>query len=257
MLNRFTKKIKRALVKFSIRRNEKHFVIEEHSLKYYYAPCKGSDALVVVFSGFSGSGKPAAYNMIASFSKLKANRLYILDDFGFRKGGAYYLGENGTFFVRDMVLELLKKFNFPNRVFCGSSKGGTAAIYFGLLAGADLVIAGAPQFYIGDYLMSKPEHIPIFDALAGGHGLKEIEKYNRVLPEVIESGINKDVTSFLMHYSPKEHTYSPHISPMLNLMKSKGYIIDYDVEEYENHSDVAKFFPELCVRKVNSFLNKN
>ena len=245
-------------IKRKIKKHEKVYCEGETRLKYYYVPHKKSDVLIVVFSGFPAKGKSAAYNMVATLEGVSANRLYILDDFGYQNRGAYYLGENGEFSVRDAVLNFLKTFASHKTVFCGSSKGGTAAIYFGLLFGADYVIAGAPQYYLGDYLTSEEAHVPIFEAMAGSVDPISIEKYNNILPKSIVSACHSaKKPRFLIHYSPEEHTYPSHIFHMLNDLQQYEFVVEHDVQHYEKHSDVALYFPKLCREKILSILNEN
>lgn len=58
---------------------------------------------------------------------INANQLFILDDFGYKKQGSYYLGENGDWFLPNMIESLIKtikaKNNIKQVVMIGSSKG--------------------------------------------------------------------------------------------------------------------------------------
>ena len=72
----------------------------KNGLKYCYFN-NNSNRLVIVFSGFP-SGKPS-YNYVRSLKNMKnANKLYILDDFGYK--GSYYWYENGN----DTPMQLVK-----------------------------------------------------------------------------------------------------------------------------------------------------
>lgn len=150
-----------------IKRKEKKYA---NRLKYILEKSSMSDILVVVFSGFPGNAK-AKYNYIRTLKSLNCNKLFLLDDFGYKKRGAYYLGEGGDFYVQDLVKELILKtkdeLNINYIITAGSSKGGTSAIYHGLRVRANAVIAGAPQYFIGDYL-NTDTHRNIFDGIVGG-----------------------------------------------------------------------------------------
>ena len=256
----FIKKVLRRLVmirlKRDIKRNEKIFTASNGmTVRYYFKPAKKkNDTLVTVFSGFSAIGKPAVYNLVSTLKGISAARLYILDDFGYQKRGVYYLGENGSFAVRDAVCELIEGFKMAKNVFCGSSKGGTAAIYFGLLCEADLIVSGAPQCFIGTYLTSQESHVPLLDAIAGDHSPDSVEKYDRLLPDLITSKRAVDKTVLMMHYSKQEHTYRDHIEKMLTCLQENGYCVQHDVATYLHHRDVANFFPQLCLATVQRYL---
>ena len=68
-------------------------------LRYLLQTSRLSDTLVVCFSGF-GNGGVAKYNYISTLKSVNANKLFILDDFGYNKQGSYYLGENGDWFCQ-------------------------------------------------------------------------------------------------------------------------------------------------------------
>lgn len=257
MVKRILRKLKNNYIKRKISKHEKEFRYKDQVVKYCYIPYRGSDVLAVVFSGFPVEGKPATYNMVATFEGVPVNRLYILDNFGYGERGAYYLGENGSFAVRDAVLALLKEFSFQTHVFLGSSKGGTAAVMFGLLSGADRIIAGAPQLYLGSYLTSQEAHIPFLDAVAGDHSAESVEKYDRVIAEVIQTASCTDKTKILLHYSKEEHTYRAHIAEMIAMLENRGFALEHDVKAYVNHGDVAKYFPGLCRQKLKELAAYN
>ncbi len=85
----------------------------------------------------------------SSFKDSNWNVVCPLDNFGYKNGGTWFLGENGDFFVKDLMLQLIeyiKKETCSSRLyFWGSSMGGYAAILYGLLCGAEAVFANVPQ----------------------------------------------------------------------------------------------------------------
>lgn len=248
-------KLKHLKVTNYIIKNEKTFVKDGKTIKYLYIPSEDSKSLAVIFSAFPGPNKVAGYNMVSTFMNIKINKLFILDDFGYKKRGAYYLSENGEYFIPPLVNELLKKHmdGMDKVCFLGSSKGGAAALYYGLKTeGVDLILSGAPQYYIGDYLVCKPEHYPILDAMAGSHSDTAVNEYNRILPTAVNECKLNTKPKILIHYSKSEPTYEHHIKSLVDdLIKNKFEIIE-DIEEYELHSDVAKYFPNLCKKHLKN-----
>ncbi|WP_373780373.1 alpha/beta hydrolase family protein [Glaesserella sp.] len=85
----------------------------------------------------------------SSFKDPNWNVVCPLDNFGYKNEGSWFLGENGDFFVKDLMLQLIeyiKKETCCDRLyFWGSSMGGYAAILYGLLCGAEAVFANVPQ----------------------------------------------------------------------------------------------------------------
>lgn len=85
---------------FSLR--EKTF---QNRLKYILQK-NGSSTLIISFSGFPGNIAPS-YNYIRTLSGIKYDKLFILDDFGFR--GSYYWFENGKDSPRRLTQGLINQ----------------------------------------------------------------------------------------------------------------------------------------------------
>lgn len=72
-----------------------------------------------------------------------------IDNFGYEQCGAWWLGEDNDFFVKELMLKLIylvQEVTGSNRLyFWGSSMGGYGAILYGLLTGAEAVFAHIPQ----------------------------------------------------------------------------------------------------------------
>ncbi len=218
-------------------------------LKYVLEKQTGSKILVVVFSGFAGKGG-ARYNYMETLQNMKVNRLFILDDYGYRqKQGTYYLGEKGDFYVEKMVLALIpqvmEQLNASYLVTAGSSKGGSCAIYFGLKLKARAIIAGVPQYYLGDYLNTE-EHMPILESIVGKnnvHAVGGVMLLNQLLSREVEAYDGFQTTIYL-HYSNVEHTYVDHIQYLISDLRSNNINLREDVMNYQDHNDVALYFPE-------------
>ena len=113
------------------------------------SPCN-SKYLLVIFSGFNRieATPQKTYNYIRALNGVNYNKLFILDSYGPR--GCYYLGENMSFEVETSVVSLISKistmYDIPNKniITVGSSKGGSAALYFGMKYYYGHVISAVP-----------------------------------------------------------------------------------------------------------------
>lgn len=114
-----------------------------------FFPCYKSRILVIGFQACNDAGP--RYNYVKTLKSCKVNRLFIKDDLGPRHLGDYYLGENGTFSVENDVFELINNFISKLKpqsiVFIGSSKGGYAALNFGICFPSSNIIIASPQYY--------------------------------------------------------------------------------------------------------------
>lgn len=221
----------------------------DHKLSYYFEPAD-SDTLVVSFSSFPGKYRKARYNYIHTLSSVPANRLFILDNFGYHNRGSYYLGLGGRFFIEQavsgLIEDLCRSLNIRRRIFIGTSKGGTAALYFGLKYGAECIIAGAPQYYIGSYL-SYPKNRVFLEAIMGDASPESIRRLDALLPGLIASGGPK--IKIFLHYSTQEHTYREHIVHLLEALKRhpERFTLSCDVRDYPDHGTVAEYYPPFLL----------
>ena len=124
-----------------------YFFINERTyqgrLKYVYKR-NHSRTLIVSFSGFSPT---PVYHYMRTLNGVASDQLFILDDFGFK--GSYYWYENGEDIPRRLTFDLISKIinggGYNRVITIGSSKGGTCAIYYGLLLGNSSLIFPVPK----------------------------------------------------------------------------------------------------------------
>lgn len=243
------RKIKRLLTKL-------YFFFKENKhkgrLKYLYDN-KNSDTLIIVFSGFSDT---PVYNYVRTLKNVNADKLFVLDDFGYR--GSYYWYEHGDKLPLDLVTSLIQQklsMGGVKRVITlGSSKGGTCAIYYGLMFGATDIYAGACQYKVGTYL-NVDAHKKIFTQMMGdGAADKEQRILDEMLPKQIQNNCNSDTIVHLL-YSKKEHTYPEHIKYLINDLE-ENHITHIDrIENFSDHNDVGSYFSTWIKSEFKSLLN--
>lgn len=260
-MRRKLKKIKGYLyAKAQKARYEKHFK-GEVDLKYLKMGPDRGDTLVVVFGSFTRKGVAARYNYVRTLNDFDVPKLFILDDFGLDGRGSYYLGQDGGEEIyrttRDLIASMKASTGAKTTVYCGSSKGGWAAMRFGLGDPDGIVIAGSPQYLLGDYAIREHEIedgnkllLPYLSS-----GLKEegrIRWLNGILPKVIaESQSDKPV---YLCYSTEEHTYGEHICFLLADLKAAGREVHVREESFSNHNHISLYFPDFLYSVVGELL---
>lgn len=238
-----------------------YFLLHEKQFKrvrYIFLKKSTSKNLIISFSGFPGVGKAPAYNYIRTLKDVNANQLFLLDNFGWHQDlGSYYLGEHGEWFLPDEISTLVNSIKDKHRIkrviTIGSSKGGTAALFYAQILKADYAIIGAPQYRVGDYL-NTDEHRAILRAVMNDDSDAAIEKLNNLLPNVINA--SKYRTKVILHYSPYECMFQEHIAPLIATLKKEGFdpILDNNYT-YSEHSEVSLFFPEVLKRYLGMIVN--
>lgn len=235
------------ITKIKILYAQRIFKYQGVNVKYMMKREKQSDVLLIVFSACTRVGIKARYNYVKSLDGLKCNRLYILDDYALDKRGAYYLGHNFMFdeekATNALIDEIINDITPRKVVYCGSSKGGYAALNFGLQRENSYIITGAPQFFLASYLkasgnMHAYEHII-------GTPSEEKDKYldgylrNRILNDKYS-----DSQRIYLHFSDKEHTYEEHVKYLIKEIRNKDIKCEYDISSYTNHSEISYYFPD-------------
>lgn len=205
--------------------NQKIYTGKKYNIKYLFQNNSKSKDLIIIFTSCTKPGQKARYNYMRTLDEFECNKLFILDDFGFDKRGAYYLGNNNGFDiekdVESLINNIINKLNPNKKNFVGSSKGGYAALYFGLKYSKSIIISGAPQYILGNYL-NLPSHRTILKYIMGDTNLSSIEMLNNLLRTVLEQYKNNACNVYL-HYSSNEETYASDISILIKDIKTLEY----------------------------------
>lgn len=225
-------------------------------IKYYFekASLKNRDKLIIIFSAFSTD--EAKYNYVTALKAIDCNKLFILDDYGTK--GTYYIGLDGQFDIETSVMSLISKImmeyniTFKNIISVGSSKGGSAALYYGLKYNFSNIIAGAPQYRIGTYLCD----LSIKDY--GKDTFGEISDGNRIkYDSLIRNNINSNKGKIRILTSDGDNQYKRVLKDFQYLAEELNLNLDVDKCQIENHGEIAKVFPQYLVNNLNSILEKN
>ncbi|WP_404329937.1 Two component regulator three Y domain-containing protein [Mesobacillus maritimus] len=225
---------------------------DKRNVKYlFYKSAKPNPNLAIVFSGMPPVGKKPAYNYIRTLNGYDINRLYILDDFGCR--ASYYLCENKDYSIEESVINLIDKIkeenNIKNIISCGSSKGGYAALYYGIKYGFNHVIAGSPQTLLGEYLLNRTNSENIATFISGGASNEHSNYLDRILFKIIDESQHKP--NVFIHVGKEEYHYHVHVKPLIKLLNDKKINNTLDLGDYSEHNDVGKFFPNILKEEIS------
>lgn len=240
------------LTKIKILYAQRVFRFEKVNVKYMYKKVKNSKGLVIVFSACTRKGLRARYNYVKTLSGINCNRLFILDDWASDHRGSYYLGKNFQFDEEKATNALIEKFiaqqDNNKTIFCGSSKGGYAALNFGFKHKNAIIIAGGPQYHLYQYLKAGNE--TALTHIMGEYSEEKALTIDNYLKNVIINNSHSNSPCIHLHYSDQEHTYTEHIADLLADLKNNNCIFDCDVAKYTNHSDISLFFPDYLKKTI-------
>jgi hypothetical protein len=189
---------------------------------------------------------------------IKANKLFILDDFGDQ--GSYYLGRDRNHSIETTVASLIQyimaKHQIPHKnvTTVGSSKGGYAALYYGIKYFLGNIVAGGPQSKLGDFLIKQAKHHNIATYIAGGSGVGDCHYLNNVLFRLLEQPADVSPNIHL-YVGTEDHHYKNHVRPLYEQLQHKKYKVTLDVAENKTHQDLKIYFPHYLKKTVSNILS--
>ncbi|WP_425203584.1 hypothetical protein [Priestia megaterium] len=237
--------------------NEKVFA-SAHDIKYLFMPAeRPSQYLTVVFSGFNGEeekGKPPHYNYVKHLKDINCHRLFIIDECNGHP--CYYLGNHKKLdyeaSVASLIFSVINKYKIKksNVITCGSSKGGTAAFYFGIKYDFGHVVTGGFQFFAGDYLYNVGEYTreKVLTSITGGSSTGHRDYLNNIYLDLLKYA--RFTTKLNLHIGRGDHHYETHFLPFLDILKEREIPFDLDVQEYESHSKMGMYFADYLLEKI-------
>lgn len=226
----------------------------EGGLKYLYYKKRKSDSLLIIFSGGFYPKKDRKYSYIKHMSIPKLDRLYILDPYG--EYGSYNLYEDGDnhpqINTKNLIEHIISVGRYKYIYTAGSSKGGTAALLFGLPLEANAIIVGACQYNLGTYLHREDHEMIFYDMMGKNAGDKECDMLNHLLPDLLEKHRGSRTVVHVL-YSKKEKTYERQIVDLLAKLKECEIQTIEREEFFEKHELVG---PPFRTYLLNYFLSQ-
>lgn len=196
---------------------ESNFI--KSSVKHLFQPAKQDRKhLLVIFSGF-GSATSITYDFRGdSAASCRSNLLWIADDFD--NECAYYIAKNNSLSLEASVLILIESvleslsLNKEQCTLMGFSKGGSAALYYGLKYNFKNIISSCPQLHIGSYVSRNWPNVAK-NMMGHDYNQKDIDTLDALIPDLLNKCKNKNQHIYLIS-SPNDEQYPNEIAPYIN-----------------------------------------
>lgn len=230
-----------------------------NNINYFFKKVDHSDKLLIVFSAMSPSYN-SKFNYYTLLKDVESNILFIRDSIG--EYGNYYSTINKNYHYETEVISLILNhqnmysINNDNVVLLGSSKGGYAALYFGMKYGFKNVISGGPQFLVGDFVLEQANHNDVGKISSGGIDSGDKRFLNHLMINI--NPLLKDFSNYYICIGTKDHHLNNHVKPLLEYLNSMN-ITNINVKYVENarHSDLKYFFKEYIYLVLNKLFGWN
>ena len=212
--------------------------------------------LLVIFSGFNSpeATRQLSYNHIRTLSGLNCNKLYILDNPEPR--GSYYIGNITEKKQEKSVISLINHYmktlnlDYSDIISCGSSKGGTAAIYFGYKYSFGNIISGGPQIYINKYLEMFDHTKSTLEFMIGDKS--NCEKLDEQILSILQP---KMKTKLQLFSSKSDWQYESHIIPFIEKLNQNKLDYELTMSDYPSHGEIGSYFALFLKRKLYALLH--
>ncbi|MGW1708783.1 hypothetical protein ACWCP8_25460 [Streptomyces sp. NPDC002206] len=228
----------------------------KYPVQYRFAHAKkGNQHLVVVFANFAAPDDYGWSNGV--FDNLRSNILWIRDQFDGKN--SYYLCKGMDFELERSVITLIS--NVMNSLgltpdqctMWGGSKGGSAALYFGLKYGFRNIVSIVPQFLIGTYLEKHPS---VAEFMMGQVTETNIRVLDNAIPDLVRAGANRGANIYVLS-SPQDEQYPVQVEPFLGLFN--GYenfnFIFSDSPFISDHTDVTRRNVPMLMGLINFLID--
>ncbi|MFI0812802.1 hypothetical protein [Streptomyces echinatus] len=216
--------------------------VEEHGtwpVEFQFRAAQGDHRhLLVVFSSVGSK-----YGFGNALDSVKCNVLRIRDHFD--GAASYYVARNMDFSVSDSIQALIQDFMRRLRVtrdevtLLGASKGGSAALYYGLKYDYKNIVASTPQYFLGSYSKG---HAQLGDAVLGeGQPDENVAVMDAVMKDVLAADKDFERNIYVVS-SPGDYQYEQevvHYLPALRAYENFNFLF-VDSPTVRRHDEVVR-----------------
>lgn len=217
---------------------------------YRYKPASlDNQHLLIVMSGFN-LPDPTVYDFTL-LEHTRAAVLWIKDDFNGLP--AYYLCNNLQFNIEHGVSQLIRaviELTKPSDVtILGASKGGSAALYFGIRHNIRNIITAVPQFFLGDY--ASQIWPSVGKAMMGEISPAAVALLNNYLPNAVRRDRQTQKNIYLFT-ALADHQREQEVLPHLGLLEkySNFNLIESSSPCITQHNEVTRYNLNLILALI-------
>lgn len=208
-------------------------------VEFQFRPARGDHRnLLVVFSSVGSK-----YGFGNALDSVQCNILRIRDHFD--SGASYYVARNMDFTVTESIQALIESFmerlgvSREQVTLLGASKGGSAALYYGVKYGYKNIVASTPQYFLGSYSHG---HGQLGDAVLGeGQSAENVAIMDSVMKDLLAKETDFDRNVYLVS-SPGDYQYEQeveHYLPALRAYDNFNFLF-VDSPTVRRHEEVVR-----------------
>ncbi|MFE5603584.1 hypothetical protein ACFQ8O_30890 [Streptomyces coelicoflavus] len=208
-------------------------------VEFQFRPARGDHRnLLVVFSSVGSK-----YGFGNALDSVQCNILRIRDHFD--GAASYYVARDMDFSVSDSIQALIESFmerlgtSRDQVTLLGASKGGSAALYYGVKYGFKNIVASTPQYFLGSYSHG---HGQLGDAVLGeGQSAGNVATMDAVMKDLLDGESDFDRNVYVVS-SPGDYQYEQevkHYLPALRRYENFNFLF-VDSPTVRRHDEVVR-----------------
>lgn len=238
--------IKRKIAEYAEKHEQTFTGSNGVEITYFMRMKHTSTALAVIFSGWTPEGY---YNYVNTIMSCPVNALFIKDNKC--KNGTYYLGQGMEEAISELIRDVFHKIQPSEIYFIGSSKGGYAALTYGLPYPEAHFIIASPQYFIGDYMMDATKFHPGLEYICqtplNQITPQQLQTLNTKLQKAILADNYGPLQKCHLHLSKNDKTYELHCKTLVEDLRQIRMPLVWNEDEYTytEHHDLKHYFPKL------------
>lgn len=224
-------------------------------IHYLFEKVDNSDHLIVSFHGFNTVFYQTSYENMGILKNVNASKLFLLDDYDIN--GRIYLDKNRKDSLQQnissLILDISSELGIQkeNIIMLGASKGGTAAIYYGMRLSVGNIIAMSPPIYLSIWKSWKPYSQVFYKNIPGN--CVDDDMY---MDSILENIVLQNDKSTLLHFLciSNDIYFKGYFKKFENFLNAQNISYEITLKEGDGHSDLPKFVAPFINEKLELIL---
>lgn len=225
---------------------------DSEDVHYLYEEENNSEYLAVAFHGFNTFNMKTNYEMLGILKDVPVSRLFILDDYDLN--GRFYLDKDRKDLLQknisNLIMEKANKLGISKDkiITVGASKGGSAALYYGLRLSVGNIISVGPPIYLSIYNSAHPNDRVFYKSIAGGFSKEDDVYMDKIMENV--ALLNDKTTHIHFFGITEDRYYKGYFDKYASFLNEQGISYSLMLQEGEGHHELPQYIAPFIYDKL-------
>ncbi|WP_374017415.1 hypothetical protein ABU162_25180 [Paenibacillus thiaminolyticus] len=134
-------------------------------------------------------------------------------------------------------------------------KRAFAALYYSFKYSYGYAVAGAPQSYLGLFLLEQHKDSDIVEVakfIAGDDEIVARKYLDELIFKTVEDSDSHP--KVFIHVGKGDHHYWKHVIPFINHLEKLEISYQLDLADYNSHSELVEYYPPYLLKTIRSII---